>query len=55
MSYLMAEYNKIFKSELIKANPFPSDIKINEELMPIFYCIEGANGVALVDEIFAEY
>ncbi len=44
-------YNKIFKSELIKANPFPADIKINEELMPIFRCIEGCDKVALVDEV----
>ncbi|MGN1080768.1 MAG: glycosyltransferase family 2 protein [Acutalibacteraceae bacterium] len=45
-------YNKIFKSELIKANPFPANIRINEELMPIFHCIEGAERVALVNKIF---
>lgn len=44
-------YNKIFKAELIKTNPFPSDIKINEELMPIFKCIEATRNIALVDEI----
>lgn len=44
-------YNKLIKSEYIKATPFPSDIRINEELMPIFYSIEKSGRVALVDEI----
>lgn len=44
-------YNKIIRSDIMKENPFPQDIRINEEMMPIFRCIEKSGAVAVVNEI----